>query len=86
MVQIITVQIQLEQFLVRKRFTSSFTIDYSEMKNNSHKKFSFSTAIRLCHQDYLFLLLAILIHALSGKFAKETVPRKCYITIAASSL
>lgn len=39
------------------------------------------------HQkDYLFLLLAILIHALSGKFAKETVSRKCYTTIAASSL
>lgn len=39
------------------------------------------------HQkDYLFLLLAILIHALSGKLAKETVSRKCYITIAASSL
>lgn len=39
------------------------------------------------HQkDYLFLLLAILIHALSGKFAKETVSRKSYTTIAASSL
>lgn len=59
MFKILKVQIQLEQFLVRKSFSSSFTVDYSEINNNSHK-FSFSSAIRKttcsCSWPFEFML------------------------------
>lgn len=46
-------------------FISYFNIDYSEMRSNIHKKFSFNS-----HQkDYLFLLLAILIHVVVSQQA-----------------